>query len=151
MQDLRMMILVVGGMLAMWVCFWWIVRKGGDLVGWYWDKDKYQPHRFTAEEMAQWQAERERTAEEEYVAWDEVEAARRNTRMQRHHDVAQGQERYLRYGRACPLCHREPRELAWFYYKGRSRKGEELGYREGWMIVCDPCHQQVSFFMESIS
>lgn len=87
---------------------------------------------------------------DEIYPWVDVEAARRNRRLQRRHPLSEAEG--LREGaRSCPLCGRGPGELAWLYFESPKWTWEHLCGRAGWMTVCDDCHEQVEVFTEIMS
>lgn len=89
--------------------------------------------------------------DEERFPWQDADAARKNTRLQRRHDVSEAHEHYLSAARSCPRCAAAPGELTWFYFESPKWTWENLCGRAGWMTVCDPCRVQVDFFMEVLN
>ncbi len=87
--------------------------------------------------------------------WEDVEASRRNRRLQKRHRVkervADGLPRHFAYARPCPKCGAAKEKLSWFYFRSPKETWENLCGIEGWMGVCDPCHMQVNFFSEVMS
>ncbi|MFL6520168.1 MAG: hypothetical protein ACJ8NS_08105 [Chthoniobacterales bacterium] len=87
--------------------------------------------------------------------WEDVEASRRNRRLQRRHRLAErlddGLATYFGYARPCPKCGLTPDKLSWFYFRSPKETWENECGVAGWMAVCDPCHIQVNFFDEVIS
>jgi hypothetical protein len=49
--------------------------------------------------------------------WEDVQASRRNRRLQAKRPIAEGKSRYLAEAKPCPKCHTAPNELAWFYFE----------------------------------
>jgi hypothetical protein len=83
--------------------------------------------------------------------WEDVEASRRNTRLQQKHPVTDGKEKYLSAASACPGCQTPPDELTWFYFESPRKTWEMLCGTAGWMVVCDNCHRLISYFEELIN
>jgi hypothetical protein len=86
--------------------------------------------------------------DDDQFPWEDVEAARKNQRLQREHPVAEGQQRYTATAKACPQCHTAAGQLSWFYFESPAETWEHLCGRAGWMTVCDRCHLQVDFFRQ---
>lgn len=89
--------------------------------------------------------------DEDQFPWENVEAARKNQRLQRAHPVTEGQQRYTATGKVCPQCHTAASQLNWFYFESPAETWEHLCGRAGWMTVCDRCHLQVDFFCEVLN
>ena len=85
------------------------------------------------------------------MPWEDVERSRRNRRLQRKHPVAHGKEMYLETASACPGCQTQPDELSWFYFESPRETWEMLCGSAGWMVVCDKCRRQTSYFEVAIS
>jgi hypothetical protein len=85
------------------------------------------------------------------LPWGDLEASRSNRRLQRKHPIAEGKKLYLAAASACPTCQSPPDSLGWFYFESPAQTWEMLCGCAGWMVVCDKCHRQVSFFEEAIS
>jgi hypothetical protein len=83
---------------------------------------------------------------EEKLPWKDVEASRKNRRLQRKHPVAEGKKAYLESASPCPGCQTPPDELTWFYFESPKDTWEMLCGTAGWIVVCDKCHQQISYF-----
>ena len=83
--------------------------------------------------------------------WEDVEAARKNRRLQRKHSIADGQNSYIAVAKPCPQCGTAAGQLSWFYFDSPPKTWEDLCGRAGWMTVCDGCHVQVNFFMEAMN
>lgn len=83
--------------------------------------------------------------------WEDVEASRRNRRLQKKHPATEGQSRYLADAKACPKCQTPAEALSWFYCRSPKETWENLCGTAGWMAVCDRCHVQVNYFEEVIS
>jgi hypothetical protein len=88
---------------------------------------------------------------EEELPWEDVEASRRNRRLQRKHAVADGKEKYLAAASACPGHQTPPDELSWSYFESPRETWQMLCGSAGWMVVCDKCHRQTSYFEEMIN
>jgi hypothetical protein len=86
--------------------------------------------------------------DEDQFPWEDVEAARRNQRLQREHPVSEGKQRYAASARPCPKCHTPAEALSWFYFESPAETWEHLCGRAGWITVCDHCRLQVDFFLE---
>jgi hypothetical protein len=84
---------------------------------------------------------------DEGYPWPDVDASRRNSRLQRKHPVSEGQASYLKRAKTCPQCGLAA-QLTWFYFESPKETWENLCGRAGWMTVCDKCHVQVDFFLE---
>ena len=89
--------------------------------------------------------------DEDQFPWADVQAARRDQRLQREHPAAEGQQRYTATAKACPQCHTAAGQLIWFYFESPAETWEHLCGRAGWMTVCDRCHLQVDFFCEVLN
>ena len=83
--------------------------------------------------------------------WEDVEAARKNPRLQREHPIANGQSAYLATAKPCRQCHAPASQLNWFYFESPDETWKHLCGRAGWMTVCDRCHLQVDFFLEVLN
>lgn len=88
---------------------------------------------------------------EEGLPLEDVEASRRNRRLQRKHPVADGKRAYLEAASACPGCQTLPDDLSWFYFESPRETWKMLCGCAGWMVVCDKCHRQTSYFEEVMS
>ena len=88
---------------------------------------------------------------EETLPWEDVEASRSNRWLQRKHPVAHRKEKYLNTALGCPGCQTPPDELSWFYFESPRGTWKMLCGCAGWMVVCDKCHQQTSYFEEMMS
>jgi len=55
--------------------------------------------------------------DDDQFPWEDVEAARKNQRLQREHPAAEGQERYTASAKSCPQCHAAAGQLSWFYFE----------------------------------
>ena len=64
---------------------------------------------------------------------------------------ADGKEKYLDTASACPGCQTPPDELSWFYFESPRETWEMLCGCAGWMLVCDQCRRQTSYFEEVMS
>jgi hypothetical protein len=95
--------------------------------------------------------DRETSESEESYPWPDVEAARKNARLQGKHPISEGQARHLHGAKACPKCGVAAERLAWLYFESPEGTWELLCGRAGWMTVCDECHVQVDFFLEILS
>ena len=54
--------------------------------------------------------------DDDQFPWEDVEAARKNQRLQREHPLAEGQQIYAAKAKACPQCHTAAGQLSWFYF-----------------------------------
>jgi hypothetical protein len=88
---------------------------------------------------------------ESHLPWEDVEASRRNRRLQRKHPIEEGKTHYLANAKPCPKCQTPAEALAWFYFESPNWTWENLCGRAGWLIVCDRCRCQTDFFEEAIS
>jgi len=93
-----------------------------------------------AEENRRLAVERMRTG---YFPWEDVEACRSRVRDPGTRPVA-------RAG-ACPECETPGRDLTWIHFSSPAWTWTLRCGREGWLTVCDGCHLQISFFMESMN
>jgi len=89
------------------------------------------------------------------LPWEDVEAARRNTRLQKRHRLpkrlSEGLATHFAEVRPCPKCETPPEALGWFYFRSAKETwAMECGVA-GWMAVCDDCRIQVNFFVEAVS
>ena len=89
--------------------------------------------------------------DDDQYPWEDVEAARKNPRLQREHPLADGHRAYLPAAKVCPQCQTPAGQLSWFYFESPSETWEHLCGRAGWMTVCDRCHLQVDFFLEVLN
>jgi len=96
-------------------------------------------------------SEDEDSEDEEIFPWDDVEAARRNTRLQRKYTADKGRKAYLHMARPCPECGTPAEQLAWFYFESPEWTWRNLFGRAGWMVACDPCRRQTDFFMDRMN
>jgi hypothetical protein len=85
------------------------------------------------------------------LPWDDVEASRSNRLLQRKYPVALGKKKYLAATSACPGCQTMPDNLKWFYFESPRETWQMLCGSAGWMVVCDRCHRQISYFEEMIN
>jgi hypothetical protein len=83
--------------------------------------------------------------------WEDVEASRRNRRLQAKHPIAEGKSRYLAEAKSCPKCQTTADELAWLYFESPPETWPMECGVAGWMTVCDRCRVQVNFFSEVMS
>jgi hypothetical protein len=83
--------------------------------------------------------------------WDQVDSARKDQLLQRRHSIREARMRYEWRAEPCPKCNKMARELSWFYFSTPRWTWDNLCGRAGWMVVCDECHCQVSFFRESMN
>ena len=83
----------------------------------------------------------------EMFPWDDVDAARKDARLQSEHD-AEGARRHYGSRVTCPKCSRSEDELVWFYFRSPEWTWKTLCGRAGWLAVCDPCQTQVDFVIE---
>ena len=96
-------------------------------------------------------SDEEDVEDEDQYPWDDVDSARKNTRLQRGHPIAEGHAAYLAAAKPCPQCQASAGRLSWFYFESPAETWEHLCGRAGWMTVCDQCHRQVDFFLEVLS
>ncbi len=105
-----------------------------------------------------WKAARERG----FFPWEDVEACRTGAPPDGEvpvelvltaptRDVAAAKARYERQAVACTTCGTPSGELAWIHFRSPLWTWQLLCGREGWLTVCDRCHLQVDFFMESMN
>jgi hypothetical protein len=83
--------------------------------------------------------------------WEDVQASRRNRRLQAKHPVTEGKGKYLASAKACPNCDAPPEGLSWCYFQSPKETWPMLCGVAGWMAICDRCHVQVNFFSEVMS
>lgn len=95
--------------------------------------------------------EEEEFEDDDQFPWEDVEAARKNRRLQREHPAVGGRERYAATAKPCPQCHTAAAQLSWFYFESPAETWEHECGQAGWMTVCDRCHLQVDFFMEVLN
>jgi hypothetical protein len=83
--------------------------------------------------------------ESRYFPWADVDHCReRDT-------VALGytqRDRLILASPSCPGCGRSPDRLAWTYFISPPGTWQQLAGCAGWMGLCDPCHEQVAFFLD---
>jgi hypothetical protein len=82
---------------------------------------------------------------------EDVQASRRNRRLQAKRPIAEGKSRYLAEAKSCPKCQRPADELAWLYFESPPETWPMECGVAGWMTVCDRCRVQVNFFSEVVS
>jgi hypothetical protein len=85
------------------------------------------------------------------MPWEDVEASRRNRRLQGKHPTTEGKSQYLAKAKPCPKCNTSADALGWFYFRSPKETWPMLCGIAGWMAVCDRCHIQVNFFDEVMS
>ncbi len=81
------------------------------------------------------------------LPWEDVEASRRDKRLQRRHPLSKALS-HQTTAKPCPKCGAVPEDLAWFYFESPAETWDWMCGRAGWISVCDPCHLQVEFFIE---
>jgi hypothetical protein len=82
---------------------------------------------------------------------EDVEASRRNPRLQAKHPVTEGKNHYLASAKACPRCETVPESLNWFYFGSPKETWSMQCGVAGWLAICDNCHLHVNFFPEAMS
>jgi hypothetical protein len=85
------------------------------------------------------------------LPWDDVEASRRNRRLQKNHRLPEGIGTHFAEARPCPQCQSPANALSWFYFRSPKETWERECGVAGWMAVCDRCRVQVNFFIEAIN
>jgi hypothetical protein len=85
------------------------------------------------------------------LPWDDVEASRRNRRLQKNHRESEGLRTHFAEARPCPQCQSSIDGLSWFYFRSPKETWAMECSVAGWMAVCDCCHLQVNFFIEAVS
>ena len=85
------------------------------------------------------------------LPWGDVEASRRNQRLQQRHPPARGQAVHRSEAVPCPQCGTPALELNWFYFRSPPATWRGECGCEGWLVICDRCQAQVSFFCEAMS
>jgi hypothetical protein len=97
----------------------------------------------------------QKNAMEQELPWEDVEASRRNRRLQKRHRLkerlADGLTTHFGYAKPCPKCQTTPGALTWFYFESPKWTWENLCGSAGWMAVCDRCRIQVNYFSEVMS
>jgi len=88
--------------------------------------------------------------EQEYP-WEDVEASRRNRRLQKRHRLPDCIQTHFSGTRSCPKCGATPDALTWFYFRSPKETWPMLCGVAGWMAICDRCQVQVNFFSEVMS
>ncbi len=83
--------------------------------------------------------------------WEDVEASRRNRRLQAKHPQTEGKSRYLAIAKPCPKCETPADALTWFYFSSPKETWPMDCGTAGWMAVCYRCHVQVNYFSEVMS
>ena len=80
-----------------------------------------------------------------HFPWEDVEASRRDERLQRRHarDLRNAMGEFK--GTSCAGCGRPAAELACFYFESPDETWAQLCGAGGWMRVCDACRRQVEF------
>jgi hypothetical protein len=63
--------------------------------------------------------------DEDAFPWKDVNASRRNLRLQQKHPIAEAKQKYLKSASECPKCHTPSDELAWFISRARRQHGQE--------------------------
>ncbi|HMJ90555.1 MAG TPA: hypothetical protein VK530_12120 [Candidatus Acidoferrum sp.] len=102
----------------------------------------------TVEDLQRYTARR-RSGNE--LPWEDVDASRRNHRLQRRHSVAEAKDRYLPHANRCPACKTLSEALKWVYFSSPKETSPALCGCAGWVVVCDDCRIQVDFFIEIMS
>jgi hypothetical protein len=89
------------------------------------------------------------------LPWEDVEASRRNRRLQKRHRTSERLSEELAThfaeARSCPKCQTPAESLSWFYFSSPKETWPMQCGVAGWMAVCDHCHIQVNFFDEVMS
>jgi hypothetical protein len=89
--------------------------------------------------------------DENHYPWEDVEASRRDQRLQRRHaDELPDAMREFKKAH-CPGCGRPAAELACFYFQSPEWTWAQLCGAAGWMRVCEACHRQVEFVFQLMS
>jgi hypothetical protein len=88
---------------------------------------------------------------ESHLPWEDVEASRRNRRLQRKHPIDEGQHQYMSHTKPCPKCQTPPEALTWFYFESPKETWPMQCGTAGWLVVCDRCREQVGYFSEVMS
>lgn len=83
--------------------------------------------------------------------WEDVDASRRNRRLQKNHRLPEGIRTHFAYARPCPKCQTPSEALSWFYFRSPKETWPLDCGVAGWMAVCDRCRVQVNFFIEAVS
>lgn len=120
-------------------------------------------------EFERWRAARENelhleSARRGFFPWADVEAAASDENLQRTH-MSQSEAQApailglegiakpdMRAGaRNCPACGRAASELSWIYFSSPAWTWQQLCGRAGWLVICQPCHLQVDFFLDRMN
>jgi hypothetical protein len=91
------------------------------------------------------------SGDDQQLPWEDIQASRRNRRLQAKHPVTKGKNYYLAGARSCRKCHTPADSLSWFYFESPKETWPELCGVAGWVVVCDGCRVQVDFFIEVMS
>jgi len=83
--------------------------------------------------------------------WEEVDAARRNRRLQKRHPLPVDLPTHFAYARARPKCGAKIEKLTWFYFRSPKETWANLCGVGGWIAACDSCHIQADFFIGAMS
>jgi hypothetical protein len=85
------------------------------------------------------------------LPWEDVDASRRNRRLQKRHPLPIDIVTHFAQAKACPACHAPPKALTWFYFRSPTETWAMECGTAGWMAVCDRCRVQVNYFQDAIS
>jgi hypothetical protein len=83
--------------------------------------------------------------------WEDVEASRRNRRLQKTHRLPEGIRSHFAEARPCPQCQSPADALSWFYFRSPKETWEQECGVAGWIAVCDRCRVQVNFFIAAMN
>ena len=69
------------------------------------------------------------------LPWVDVEASRRNQRLQERHPPARGQAVHRGEAVPCPQCGTPALELSWFYFHSPAPGGANAAAKAGWSFA----------------
>ena len=78
----------------------------------------------------------------ESIPWSDIHASQADLKLQKRHSERPD----LPDARSCPECGTPPSELDWIYFRSPESTWELECGTEGWLALCQPCHEQVFYF-----
>lgn len=86
-----------------------------------------------------------------FYPWADVDESRENPNLRPLKSPEEARQAYLEKAEKCPVCQESAEALSWIYFSSPDWTWERSCGRAGWMVICDECRQQVSFFLERMS
>ena len=82
------------------------------------------------------------SSESERFPWKHVYASQADLKLQKSHS----ERPHLPDARSCLVCGTTPSDLDWIYFRSPESTWEALCGTEGWLALCERCHEQVYYF-----